>query len=573
MRLGRLMRAAAGGAALLLLAAPGCTDTADPAPEASKGKNRHELPPFSPFCLEGLGVAGNGAVGGQLDFVDEFGSTRWGSRYRASLLMQEEQVAGEAGSQLRAFLDTAAVVYDFEVVFITTVAEVVQPPGLDRAFFAHLLFAGRYVYPLMADVGTFARTVGFAHAVQAVDAEWEGQRLRVNVWATLGYDVVGELTANSSALTLAPYVRTDAVASLVGGGQVGVGEVSGAVALLDVALPGTVSLLSGDEDGVSVVRWNALTNIVARSLHGKIEASLTNSWGRVQVEEVLADWDGEEISQRAFAGQGVVDVGTGTRECEEVFATVGPPTDFAPVVDPAGEGSVDELLERVRMYGADSDRPPPVGLLAALARRIEADDAAIETLIDVAQTDELVQGAVLSALGAAESGEAAQALLELAEDDAVQTELRIRALAAVGLSPAARGDAALRTLALGTVTDASLRQTASYAAGNIAASVREEEPAMADEVTAVLLARFASAPAAERAGFVGALANTGHPAARVTLERVATTVDEAGTARIAALVGLRHHAEADATLGALAGHDPDPVVMRLAGKILATRTH
>lgn len=528
----------------LVATMPGCGADVLEDPDARVGKNEHVVPRLDGLCLAAgtpTTLAGNHFVG-RLSQQDAFGNDRWGVGYLAGVQMEGWENGGlHEATRTTAWVTTAAKLFGTDVDLVAAFVEAASERNKDSAVYAHLLFGGRYVYPLFAFTGDFEHARAFSHPVLSVTTRWEGLDLGFSLWATLGYAMQGQLTPNGVTMSVQPLVRLDAMGIVAAGGRNVRGELRGAVSLLEVSLPSEATLLAALVGTQLQFEWSAHSDLVARSLDGSVTATLENRFDVAKVEEVLADWDGADWDEALFDGSGQLRVYDGQDECgvSNVQRAARP---IGPLADPSLEPRavpLASLLEEIAVEAGHSEvGVAPAALVFELSQRVASDPETIAELSARARGGGPAAAPLLAALGAANVPEATRSLLDLADHEEVPAHIRVEAIAAAGLSTAVDADTAAKLLAL-AVEDGIVAEAAAYATGNVARTLRADDPAAAARLTDALMERLSgTTEPARRAIATAALANARAPVARDRLRDLAASDEEAPQVRRVAAVGL-----------------------------------
>jgi hypothetical protein len=443
---------------------------------------------------------------------DELGNVRWGAGYSAGLALELiEDGPGGAETRLRGDITAHAIVFETRNDVVSAVLEGYSRQDGDARLSAALVFVGRYVYPLFVYEGSFSHARDLSHRVLEVKVPYAvggwPVELTIGIWGVLGYSVSGQLFPTGFGVGAEPYGVAIARANVgTGHADIAHAAVSGSVELLDVALPLRAAFdVSREPEGGLSFGWSAVAELDARWLDGRLDLGVTVPKRRFA--ETLADWEGYGSHTVLAQGSGSVRVTTRASECGPA-ALHGAPS--GPVLAEVGAGP-------------DADTPAEwVDAIARLPHGREHAHARVRwlgALTDALLEDpelarELATAAVdapdvVAALGAAGCPSCLHALAELAEDRGAPEEIRVRAIATAGLVLAPSPtlvEAVLRVLA---GSDGAVEETASYALGNLAATLGEHDPRAAARLTGELLTRSeAETSPARRAVLVRALANT-----------------------------------------------------------------
>jgi len=481
--------------------------------------------------------------------ADEFGNERWGAGYSAGLILEVvEDIDGTTESRLRGELIGRATVFETERDLVSVALDGYSRENGDARISADLVFLGRYVYPLFVHEGSFSRARDYTHRVLVVPVVHPMRAWTVNldieVWATLGYSVSGQLFPTGLGVRVEPYAAVTATATASVGPEIIKAGVTGSLELIEVGLPIQAAFaVSGHDEGGVVVGWSSLVGLEAEWLDGRIDVGIEVP-GR-KLAETLAEWDGHGSNTVLAEGGGSVRVRTGATDCGPAAllpGLPGPELGLERVPGPRAELDPSSSISPLDGIEALALLPPGRGSARVRAELLTALTAAL--VEDPTLAEEFVAASerapdLVAALGAASSSEAASALVALAQEESANEELRIRAIANVGLMsspPSHAVDALLRLL---ENTEGALEETTSYALGNLAATLRGSDPSRASALTAVLLARsYGPASAARRATQLRALANTRADAGLDRLSLVAHDASEDPSVRQVAALAL-----------------------------------
>jgi hypothetical protein len=509
--------------ALLVLWATGCgsqqpepqTETV-PAPNwASGGRTGESLLSPHPLCVHGTDTAvpetsvpeAPKTFGDSFVRQDSFGNNHWGGGYELNFDVRVTESASALEAQARADLVGKATLFGKKGDVARAVLNAHVQAGGETKMSADLVFLGKYVYPLFSATGSFVDGRAYTHQMLEVHFDHLVKTgvpvgLELAAWVTLGFTASGQAVADGLAGRFTPYVgavATGSVGVLVGLGGINVvgGKLVGSVELVSVRAPFQAGLRFAGSDRDLRVDWSATSDLELHWLAGTLSAELEFIDNEnLRLSQLLARWDGYRSSHRLGSGRGAVVLPLAPTECALEATSGGPSFDGDPsrlahaLHDPyrsLDAATWDDLILPLENLSELHPRDR-AERLEELKRRLRHDPAAAGAM--TAYLGGSAGPLLTAALGAAGTPAALEVLLDLAAGKATRDlDLRISAIAALGLSPRINGKAVRTLLALLRESTGALEETAAYALGNATASLAETAPNVAAEIDAELLAR------------------------------------------------------------------------------------
>ena len=458
-----------------------------------------------------------------------FGNKRWSGGYYLDVVTDATQELSGRRISSRVEAGVNATLFeqpnlDLARIVLTSTALDAEPAHLS----ADLVFGGRFVFPIFDFTGGF--TVSKAKTFPLVEIYYvypfAGElslTLEFEVWGTLGFELSGQ--AHGFGLS----AKAAARAGLAVAGGVSIGDTTqivkaslrGGLELIDAEAPVGVGFLIDPTQADPEVSWYLTCGAELHWLRGDItiEASLLSK----DVKKVLAEWPGYESKRELALGRGALTIDPPTHQCQMVPAAASPSVGLPSVPSPASMSAAGfELPSFERVMATLGSQPSLAEQAEALSalKRILRDQRVSRDEV-VASLDSERSADVVAALGADGSERSLEILLAAAKNLELSEDLRVSALASLGLSLRVSVDAVqtLRGLRLETPT---LRETALYALGNAADTLAAAQPEIAESVVAELAERAsASSAPSQHVVATRALGNVGTVGAREALQRLA----------------------------------------------------